>query len=113
MGQLIIEGMLITMKPYIEYANNDAILHAVFLEAIEDISISNDYILLNYRDGDTNTNNIARAGHSSCPILQDVIDELNDWKQKLKSGQTRKYSFSITNSIRKHEKAYMEKLLNS
>lgn len=105
------------MTPYIEYhqqANNNLILHhAVFLEAVEGISISNDCILLNYRDGDTNTSNTVRAGQSSCPILQDVVDELNDWKQKLESGQTRKYSFSITNSIMKHEKAYMKKLLNS
>ena len=104
------------MKPYIEYhepANNNSLLHAVFLEAVEDVSISNDCILLNYRDRDTNTNNIVRAGHSSCPILQDVVDDLNDWKQKLESGKTRKYRFSITNSIMKHEKAYMKKLLNS
>lgn len=104
------------MKPYIEYYehhNNKSILHAVFLEAVEDVSISNDCILLNYRDVDTNTNNIVRAGHSNCPILQDVVDELNDWKQKLGSGQTRKYSFSITNSIMKHERAYMQKLLSS
>lgn len=104
------------MKPYIEYyepANNNPLLYAVFLEAVEDVSICNDYILVNYRDGDTNTNNIVLAGHSSCPILQDVVDELNNWKQKLKSGKTRKYSFSITNSIMKHEKAYMKKLLNN
>ena len=84
-----------------------------FLEAVEDVSISNDCIFLNYRDGDSNTNNIVRAGYSSCPILQDVVDELYDWKQKLKSGKTRKYRFSITNSNMKHEKAYMKKLLNS
>lgn len=105
------------MKPYIEYdehANNNSILHhAVFLEAVEGVSISTDCILLNYRDRDSNTNNIVRAGHSSCPILQDVVDELYDWKQKLESGKTRKYSFNITNSIMKHEKAYMKKLLNS
>ena len=105
------------MKPYIEYyepANNNSILHhAVFLEAVEDVTISNDYILVNYRDEDTNTNNIVRAGHSSCPILQDVVDELDDWKQKVESGKTRKHSFSITNSIMKHEKAYMKKLLNN
>ena len=105
------------MKPYIEYhehANNNSILHhAVFLEAVEDVSIFNNCILLNYRDGDTNTNNIVRAGHSSCPILQDVVDELDDWKQKVKSGKTRKYSFSITNSIMKHENGYMQKLLNN
>lgn len=52
-------------------------------------------------------------GHSNYPILQDVIDELDDWKQKLESGKTRKYRFNITNSIMKHEKAYMKKLLNS
>ena len=104
------------MKPYIEYhesANNNSMLHAVFLEAVDGVIISNDCILLNYRDGDTNTNNIVCAGHSSCPILQDVIDELNDWKQKLESDKTRKYSFSITNSIMKHERAYMKKLLNN
>lgn len=104
------------MKPYVEYyehVNNKSLLHAVFLEAIQGISIPTDYILLNYRDEDTNTNNIVRAGHSSCPILQDVVDELNDWKQKLESGKTRKYSFNITNSIIKHEKAYMKKLLNN
>ena len=105
------------MKPYIEYhehANNNSILyHAVYLEAVEGISISDDCILVNYRDGDTNTNNIVRAGHSSCPILQDVVDELDDWKQKLESGEIRKYSFNITNSILKHEKAYMKKLLNN
>lgn len=101
------------MKPYIEYhepANNKSLLHAVFLEAVEDVSICNDYILVNYRDEDTNTNNIVRAGHSSCPILQDVVDELGDWKQKLESGKTRKYSFNITNSIMKHEKVYIKKL---
>ena len=50
------------MKPYIEYhepANNNSILHhAVFLEAVEDVSISTDCILLNYRDEDINTGNI-------------------------------------------------------
>lgn len=104
------------MKPYIEYyepANNNSILHAVFLKAVEGVSISTDCILLNYRDDDTNTNNITPVGHSSYPILQDVVDELNDWKQKVESGKTRKYSFNITNSIMKHEKAYMKKLLNS
>lgn len=104
------------MKPYVEYyehATNNAILHAVFLEAIEGISISNDSILIDYRDSDTNTNNIVPVGHSSYPILQDVVDELNDWKQKIESGQTRKYHFSITNSIMKHERDYMQKLLSS
>lgn len=104
------------MKPYIEYyehANNNSILHAVLLESVVSVSISDNSILLNYRDRDTNTNNIVPVGHSSCPILQDVVDELNDWKQKIESGKTRKYHFSITNSIMKHERDYMQKLLSS
>lgn len=105
------------MRPYIEYyehENNNSILHIVFLEAVENVSISNDCILLNYRDDDTATNIVRVVGHSIYyPILQDVVDDLNDWRQKLESGQTRKYRFSITDSITEHEKAYMQKLLNS
>lgn len=104
------------MKPYIEYyehTNNNSILHAVFLESVVSVCISNNCILLDYRDSDTNINNIVPVGRSSCPILQDVVDEFNDWKQKIESGQTRKYRFSITNSIIKHERDYMQKLLNN
>ena len=104
------------MKPYIQYCahvNNQILIHAIFLESVVGVSISNDAILIIYRDSDTNTNNIVPVGHSSCPILQDVVDELNDWKQKIESGQTRKYRFRITNSIIKHERDYMQKLLRS
>lgn len=103
------------MKPYIlycEHVNNQILIHAIFLESVVGVSISNNYILIDYRDSDTNTNNIVPVGHSSCPILQDVVDELNDWKHKIESGQTRKCHFSITNSIMKHERDYMQRLYN-